>query len=310
MVVNQCVSDGSIIDVSPSSKDRTPRSESSLHNAPLQVPNAPSLEDAPKPFFIFDWLDQVKPDDLERARKILQTSKNSSRSTSEGNDTEENVRKEPFPASTPCNSTTLSSPKTGVSHFLQRSIAIGNGWNARGLQKAKKGVWNEALACWENALEVRTQVLGEIHIDVANTCNNIGIALGKLGRFEEAVSTLHRALDIRTGHYGKEHSEVAATLHNIGNVLHQAGDLEAAIQCFCETKLLQEHLLGPDHVQVARACIAMGHIYYQAEEYKDAREAYLDALSIFERAGVPLTDVEVRSTRADIKQIDRVLFSR
>jgi hypothetical protein len=310
MVVNQCVSDGSIIDVSPSSKDRTPRSESSLHNAPLQVPNAPSLEDAPKPFFIFDWLDQVKPDDLERARKILQTSKNSSRSTSEGNDTEENVRKEPFPASTPCNSTTLSSPKTGVSHFLQRSIAIGNGWNARGLQKAKKGVWNEALACWENALEVRTQVLGEIHIDVANTCNNIGIALGKLGRFEEAVSTLHRALDIRTGHYGKEHSEVAATLHNIGNVLHQAGDLEAAIQCFCETKLLQEHLLGPDHVQVARACIAMGHIYYQAEEFKDAREAYLDALSIFERAGVPLTDVEVRSTRADIAQIDRVLFAR
>jgi tetratricopeptide (TPR) repeat protein len=305
MVVNQCVSDGSIIDVfTPSSKDRTPRSES-LRNAPVPVPNAP-LENAPKPFFIFDWLDQVNPDEFDLARKKLQTSKKSRRSI---NDSEENVRKGSFPASTRSISTTKS-PKTGMSHFLQRSIAIGNGWNARGLQKAKKGAWSEALGCWENALEVRTQVLGEIHIDVANTCNNIGIALGKLDRFEEAVSTLHRALDIRTGHYGKEHSEVAATLHNIGNVLHQAGDLEAAIQCFCETKLLQEHLLGPDHVQVARACIAMGHIYYQAEEFKDAREAYLDALSIFERAGVPLTDVEVRSTRADIAQIDRVLFAR
>jgi hypothetical protein len=310
MVVNQCDSYGSIIDASsPSSKDRTPRSES-LCNAPaVPTPNAPSLENAPKPFFIFDWLDQVNPDDFDLMRKKLQTLKKPKGSISKENDSEENLRKGSSPASTPSNSTT-NSPKTGVSHFLQRSIAIGNGWNARGLQKAKKGAWSEALGCWENALEVRTQVLGKMHIDVANTCNNIGIALGKLDRFEEAVSTLHRALDIRTGHYGKEHSEVAATLHNIGNVLHQAGDLEAAIQCFCETKLLQEHLLGPDHVQVARACIAMGHIYYQAEEYKDAREAYLDALSIFERAGVPLTDVEVRSTRADIAQIDRVLFAR
>jgi hypothetical protein len=308
MVLNECVSDESIIDVStPMSKDRTPRSESP-RNAPVPVSNA-SLENTPKPFFIFDWLEQVNPDDLELARRMLQTPKKSSRNISEARDSLENVRKELFPSSTPFNSTSMS-PKTGESHFRQRSIAVGNGWNAKGLQKAKKGAWSEALGCWENALEVRTQVLGQIHIDVANTCNNIGIALGKLGRFEEAVSTLHRALDIRTGHYGKEHSEVAATLHNIGNVLHQAGDLEAAIQCFCETKLLQEHLLGPDHVQVARACIAMGHIYYQAEEYKDAREAYLDALSIFERAGVPLTDVEVRSTRADIIQIDRVLFSR
>jgi hypothetical protein len=155
----------------------------------VQSPNAPTLEDAPKPFFIFDWLDEVKPDDLERARKMLQTSKKSSGSITEENDSEENVRKESFPAKTPSNSTTMS-PKTGVSHFLQRSIAIGNGWNARGLQKAKKGAWSEALVCWENALEVRTQVLGEMHIDVANTCNNIGIALGKLDRFEEAVSTL------------------------------------------------------------------------------------------------------------------------
>jgi tetratricopeptide (TPR) repeat protein len=263
-----------------------------------------SLEGAPKPFFIFDWLEQVNPDDLELARKMLQTPKKADKRNSEEKVIVKNVRKELFPPSAPSDS------KTGVSHFHQRSIAIGNGWNAKGLKKAKVGAWNDALACWGNALEVRTQVLGETHIDVANTCNNIGIALGKLDRFEEAVSTLHRALDIQTGHYGREHSEVAATLHNIGNVLHQAGELESAIQCFCETKLLQEKLLGPYHVQVARACIAIGHIYYEAEDYKDAREAYLDGLSIFERGGVPLTDVEVRTTLADVKRLDRrVLFS-
>jgi hypothetical protein len=57
---------------------------------------------------------------------------------------------------------------------------MSNGWNAKGLEKARHGKWEQALSCWQNALEIRRQVLGESHSDVANTWNNIGIALGKL----------------------------------------------------------------------------------------------------------------------------------
>ncbi|CAB9503230.1 Tetratricopeptide repeat protein [Seminavis robusta] len=193
-----------------------------------------------------------------------------------------------------------------MSPFRKRSIAIGNGWNAKGLHKAKKGSWEKALACWENALVIRTQVLGETHPDVANTCNNIGIALGKLGRYDSAIEILEKALEMRAKHYGtREHVEVATTLHNIGNVLHAAQDWSGAIQCFWDAKLLQEQLLGPNHIQVARACVAIANVYNEALQYQDAMEAYTDALQIFHKAGLGDDNPEVTSVQQDLLDVER-----
>ncbi len=96
--MNEWDSDGRIVDVSTAaSKDRIQRSES-LRNVPVPVPNAPSLENAPKPFFIFEWLDQVNPDDFEVARRKLQTTKKARRCISKDRDSEEKVGKGHFAA--------------------------------------------------------------------------------------------------------------------------------------------------------------------------------------------------------------------
>lgn len=161
---------------------------------------------SPKPFFIMDWLEDIDPKDLELAQKMLKTPNRLVVPPKPACEVHPSP-KVLFGATSPSNK------KEAVNSFKKRGIAIGNGYNAKGLQKAKKGAWEEALCCWENALEIRTQVLGETHVDVANTYNNIGIALGKLNRPQEAIENLQRALEIRTEHYGRTHSEVAATLH-------------------------------------------------------------------------------------------------
>jgi predicted HD phosphohydrolase len=266
----------------------------------------PTQDDARKPFFVMDWLEKLKPTDLAIARNVLQTPQTSRNRKTLGEGS----------ASTPAAageserrgssaSPSVSLPKKPVSPFLRRSVTIGNGWNAKGLKKAKSNKWEEALLCWENALEIRTQVLGDQHLDVANTYNNMGIAHGKLNNISQAMSFLHRALDIRVAHYGQDHEEVAATLHNIGNVHQQVGDLESAIQCFCQAKNIQVSLLGNEHPQIARACIAMGHVYYQARDFEDARLAYMDALTIFEKSGLSPTSLEVQSLEKDIDDLDR-----
>ena len=140
---------------------------------------------------------------------------------------------------------TTSTPSSTVSSspFYKKSIAIGNGWNAKGLRKAKQGLWQDALSCWDNALEIRSQLLGDWHLDVANTCNNRGIALGKLGRWETARKSLERALEIQIHVFGCEtHDQVASTIHNLANVYHQAGELEGAIRLFCRSKQVQQAL--------------------------------------------------------------------
>ena len=282
---------------------------------PRSLPHTDPIVEEPKPFFIMDWLDNVNEHDLQAARTMLQTQRH--HTTAENRPSAKVVSPLASPtdlllrphkaASTFVAATTPPPPPPKDTVFRQRSIAIGNGWNAKGLRKAKLGLWKDALMCWENALEIRSQVLGDTHLDVANTCNNLGIACGKLNLVEQALEHLQRALTIRSVAFGPVSCEVAATLHNMGNVLQQAGKLEEAMACFCETKSLHEQVVGPHHVHVARACVAMGHTYCQAQEYDDAREAYRDALTIFHRAGLDDSDVEVQTIANDIQELDKLV---
>lgn len=284
-----------------------------------------------KPFFIMDFLEHVDPEDLELARRLLNADKVQSSSLRPKDSVlncttrQTTVKKILFPSSSPVTisesevtvqtvaSSTKESegrsvqPLAATSIFFQRSVAIGNKFNARGIKCATCGNWKKALAYWEDALEVRSQVLGE-SLDVANTCNNIGIALGKLNRYEEAITSLQRSLDIRIKQYGWDHEVVAATFHNMGNVYQQSFDLRAAIECFRQSEAILEQLHGRDHPEVARSLVAMGHTYNQGEAVVDARQAYFDALTIFERVGFHVDHPEVQSIIDDLKQLDQLLL--
>ena len=262
----------------------------------------------PLPFFIFDWLEKIKPDDLSLAQQMLKTP-NKDRPVRCSSENDVNPRNL-FTANQDHQQSPMIRSTSQESPFRKRSISIGNGYNAKGLQKARMGRWEDALACWENALEIRRQVLGETHIDTANTMNNLGIALGKLNRCEEALAYLDRAFRIRMTHYGYEHEEVAVTLHNIGNVRHQAGEMKAAIAAFNESKNLLERKLGNANIQVARACVASGHIYYEMGNYHSARDAYTEARSIFYHAGVSRDDAEMRAVMSDIQELERLMRNK
>jgi tetratricopeptide (TPR) repeat protein len=264
-----------------------------------------------KPFFIMDWLEQVDQADLERAQRMLKTPKRESRSNSQNFLSDVVVPTSLF-ASESSQSSRSGSNEQGLSptsFFRRRSISMGVGWNAKGLAKAKNGLWEDALACWENALAIRVQILGEDHIDVANTYNNMGIAYGKLDQPSQAISALQMALEIRIKEHGEKHCEVAATLHNMGNILQQSGDLEASIEYFTRAKDVQESMFTHQHVQVARACVAMGHAFFQGKHYEKSHEAFCEALVIFERLrdGEDLAS-EIEATRNEIQDIEELMY--
>lgn len=141
-------------------------------------------------------------------------------------------------------------PALGFGSLSRRANASSVTWRTgpltTGLDKAKKGLWEEAHVCRKNALEIRLQILPSNHPDVAYTYNNMGIALGKLNRFEAAMAALRAALEIRqfppdntdnnkstaetSSHY-RHNTKKAATLHNMGNVQQQAGHTLHALLC-------------------------------------------------------------------------------
>lgn len=249
-----------------------------------------------KPFFIIDWLEKIIPKDLEFAQQFLQTPKKETKSE----DAKQLIGAVPRELFTPASSPkSANSSHREKSYFYKKSVTIGNAWNAKGLQKAQKDHWEEALLCWQSALEVRLQVLGEDHVDVANTYNNIGIAQGKIGSYDDAIKSLLVAQDIRKRQLGEDHSEVAATLHNIGNVYQQSGAFLKAVDYFEMSK----ELLGKNNAQVARADIAIGHAYFQAAEWEDALIAYNGAMGTLRLAGLSEDDDEIINLREDLEDV-------
>ena len=194
------------------------------------------------------------------------------------------------------------------SSYKAKGVALGNVWNAKGVQKAKREKWKDALNCWVKALDVRVQVLGSKHKDVAKTLNNMGIALGRLERHDEAMEVLERALKIRVRIYGKGHLETAATLHNIGNVLQQMDNYHGALHCFLQVKCIQENILGDKDIQLARTLNAIGHLHFEVGGlYGEALEAYNEAREVFLRAGIKENNEELKSTNLDIAEVKCLL---
>jgi tetratricopeptide (TPR) repeat protein len=332
----------------------------------------------PTPFFIMEWLNEVNPEDLELARKLLQTPNDKQHqqhhhhhqsphrqhssmgalgafSKQEEEEDDSSIKKDLFAAAAAAASSPHRSASTGqlrsstqtltygssmsLSSFHKRSVLIGNGWNAKGLSKAQIGRWRDALSCWENALEIRKQVLGDEHVDTANTYNNIGIALGKLNRVHEAISSLQMALEIRSNNMMMMMVEqdqrqqqqlrvqqVAATLHNLANVHQQAGDLkmamanlEKSIDLLLKQQQQQQPLVDDhddnehhDSVHLARAHVALGHVYYEAQQLHKAQQSYRQGLEILmQRCSHAEADqyceAEIESIQTDLDEIAELL---
>lgn len=243
------------------------------------------------PFFVVDWFKQLRAVSDSETRSSYKTPEKQQPTTVSPTHTTSSPPK--FPSNSP---------------FQKQSEAVGAGWNAKGLQKARNDDWQGALECWEMALDIRTQVLGDNHKDVSNTHNNLGIALGRLGREQEAMVHLQKALKLRTALYGSNHQDVAATHHNIGNCRQQAGDFDGALESFYEAKRIQTRLLGNSSAQVARAWNAIGHLYFEQHQYTKARDAYSHALETFRKAGRTDDDMEVEHTKQDLKEAEDLLL--
>mmetsp|Transcript_4473 Transcript_4473/g.11222 ORF Transcript_4473/g.11222 Transcript_4473/m.11222 type:complete len:871 (-) Transcript_4473:1022-3634(-) len=97
--------------------------------------------------------------------------------------------------------------------IVRRSLELAQAWNLKGLHKAREAScsaeensngpsssrrsWEDALAAWNNALEIITALLGKKHVQYAMIQNNRGIALGRLELYDEAFEALSVALEIR-----------------------------------------------------------------------------------------------------------------
>ncbi|EAR97278.2 tetratricopeptide repeat protein (macronuclear) [Tetrahymena thermophila SB210] len=126
-----------------------------------------------------------------------------------------------------------------------------------------RGNLENSLEFLEEALEIREQVFGSGHIELASNCENLGNVYFDLGDFHKAKKFYERALVIKKSSLPKDSPEIALTLNNLGNVCKSQKEIEKAKKCYEEclqilyTKFGQE----TDNPTVATSLGNLGLVY-------------------------------------------------
>lgn len=115
----------------------------------------------------------------------------------------------------------------------------------------QKGLYHEALARFQRALEINTELLGENHSDTCSCYLNTGTLLGMLGRYKEGLTYASKALEISKKLLGDEHQMTATCYTSVGQLLGLLGRYVEALDCHKKELEISKKILGEFHPKMS-----------------------------------------------------------
>ncbi|PZR13994.1 MAG: hypothetical protein DI536_11785 [Archangium gephyra] len=160
-------------------------------------------------------------------------------------------------------------------------------FNNQGVLAHLRGQYAAAIDAHKNALELRTQLLGNRHPLVARSHSNLGAAYRALGRFGEARQEYEQALAIEEQVLDPSHPQVADTLNNLGNVLNAQGSPTGARRALERSLRIKEAAFGPESLPVAVTLSNLGSLLVDLSDLAEADRVLLRAVAIKEKQNGP-----------------------
>src|SRR5262245_50214560 len=109
----------------------------------------------------------------------------------------------------------------------------------------------EAIALYDEVLEIQRRIVGEAHPDYANSLNSLGTLSSAIGDYTKADQFYREALAIRLEALGHKHPDVVQSAKNlcwlyteVGKHYESIGDNTAAESLYRRVLELQKAFLG------------------------------------------------------------------
>lgn len=136
---------------------------------------------------------------------------------------------------------------------------------------------------FREALDIRRELYGNEHTEVATILDNLGTLLYYMGRHREAEPQLREALAIRRRLLVAEHSEIASSLNNLAMVFSATGRLAEAEKLYSESLAMDRKLRGGDHPNIASTMSNLGIVRANRGRFAEAEELQREALAMWKR---------------------------
>jgi CHAT domain-containing protein/tetratricopeptide (TPR) repeat protein len=142
--------------------------------------------------------------------------------------------------------------------------------NVVAMMRQSLGEHREALALYEEVLQITRGTLGEVHPSYAAVLNNLATFYQETGAFRRALPLYQQARQICNEALGKSHRDYARSLNNLA-VLHKTlGQFKEALPLYLEAVEIDKVVLGEKHPDYATTLNNLGKLYQEMGEYHEA----------------------------------------
>ena len=145
------------------------------------------------------------------------------------------------------------------------------------------GLYDQALSLQDSALAQRQRLLGEQHLDVAESLSGLGTVRTHKGDYEGARLLYEKALAMRKRLLGSEDPLVADILHNLGNVHYMRGEYDDAKDCLNSALAIRQKR-SPESEDVANTLNSLGAIAFKKGDLAEANRLWERTLAVREKA--------------------------
>jgi len=166
-----------------------------------------------------------------------------------------------------------------MTHAVLLSKAISD----RGITTHEAGRATEALPFLQRALELRQELVGPDHPEIAGLHFNLGGV--RFSRHENALAEIHfrRALEIRERALGPEHGALANTLTSLGAVAMRTKRVPEGLAYMRRGFDIMKKSLGADHPRLAIPLHNMALAHIRLEHFDEAKALVEQALELRRR---------------------------
>lgn len=149
-----------------------------------------------------------------------------------------------------------------------------------------QGRYDDSVAVLEQALDERRRLLGDRHLEVAETLHELGVSRTLAGDLEDAEAALTEALDVRLER-GAEDGDTADLRSDLGSLRLQQGEFEAAEAELLAALALERRLYGDDDPEVIATHSNLGRLYQRTGDLERAEVHHRTALRLLRRDRPP-----------------------
>ena len=163
---------------------------------------------------------------------------------------------------------------------MSQSLPLAEAYHQLGCVYIETGEYSKAEQLFRDCVEIRVRLLGEDHLDIADSVLMLGRVCAKINSPHEAMMYFEQAQLIRKTKLGEKHLEYAEVMREIGAVHEMNGDFKESLKNLNSYLQIRREAVGDD-VIVGDVLHNIGSIEFTMQKHNAALKSLATALALF-----------------------------